>query len=74
MSEGDRNSGTPVGFSSGCTLTLVWMLAYRDRADRDEVFAAFRAHPEWAALRTKYEVPLDIEAYMMSASDYSALK
>ena len=54
--------------------TLVWMLAYRDRAHRDEVFAAFRADPEWAALRTKYEVPLDIEAYMMSASDYSALK
>ena len=54
--------------------TLVWMLAYRDRAHRDEVFAAFRADPEWIALRAKYEVPLDIEAYMMSASDYSALK
>ncbi len=54
--------------------TLVWMLAYRDRAHRDEVFAAFRADPEWTALRAKYEVPLDIEAYMMSASDYSALK
>ena len=54
--------------------TLVWMLAYRDRAHRDEVFAAFSADPEWTALRAKYEVPIDIEAYMMSASDYSALK
>lgn len=54
--------------------TLVWMLAYRDRAHRDEVFAAFAADPEWTALREKYQVPLDIEAYMMSASDYSALK
>ena len=54
--------------------TLVWMLAYRDRAHRDEVFTAFRADPEWTALRAKYDVPLDIEAYMMSASDYSALK
>ena len=50
------------------------MLAYRDRAHRDEVFAAFREDPEWPALRAKYEVPLDVEAFMMSASDYSALK
>ena len=54
--------------------TLVWMLAYRDRAHRDQVFADFAADPEWTALRAKYEVPLSIEAYMMSASDYSALK
>ena len=54
--------------------TLVWMLAYRDRAHRDEVFTAFAADPEWTALREKYEVPIDIEAYMMSASDYSSLK
>ncbi len=54
--------------------TLVWMLAYRDRAHRDQVFADFAADPEWTALREKYEVPLSIEAYMMSASDYSALK
>jgi hypothetical protein len=54
--------------------TLVWMLAYRDRAHRDEVFAAFGADPEWTELRAKYAVPLDIEAFMMSASDYSALK
>ena len=54
--------------------TLVWMLAYRDRAHRDEVFSAFAADPEWTALRAKYEVSIDIEAYMMSASDYSKLK
>jgi len=55
--------------------TLVWMLAYRDRAHRDEVFAAFRADPDWDALRSKYEVPLaNLEAFMMSASDYSALR
>ena len=34
----------------------------------------FRADPEWIALRAKYEVPINIEAFMMSASDYSALK
>ena len=54
--------------------TLVWMLAYRDRAHRDEIFGAFRDDPEWAELLAKYPVPLSIEAYMLSASDYSHLK
>ena len=54
--------------------TLVWMLAYRDRSHRDKVFADFREDPEWIALRAKYEVPLNAETFMMSASDYSALK
>ena len=30
--------------------TLVWMLAYRDRAHRDEIFTAFREDPDWTAL------------------------
>ena len=54
--------------------TLVWMLAYRDRAHREEVWAGFRADPEWTELRAKYEVPLEANAFMMSATDYSALK
>ena len=54
--------------------TLVWMLAYRDRAHRTEVWAGFAADPAWAVLREKYAVPLSIEAYMMSSTDYSILK
>ena len=54
--------------------TLIWMLAYRDRAHREEVWTAFRADPEWTALREKYPVGVSIQAFMMSASDYSALK
>jgi len=54
--------------------TLVWMLAYRDRAHRDEVWSAFAADPDWAALREKYDVSLSIEAYWMSSTDYSNLK
>ena len=54
--------------------TLIWMLAYRDRAHREQVFADFRADPDWVELRAKYEVPLEIQAFMMSAADYSALK
>lgn len=55
--------------------TLIWMLAYRDRAHREEVWAAFAADPEWEALRTKYMVPLERpNVVMMSATDYSPLK
>jgi hypothetical protein len=54
--------------------TLVWMLAYRDRAHRDEVWAKFGADPEWTALRNKYPVPVSANTFMMSASDYSAMK
>ena len=54
--------------------TLVWMLAYRDRAHRDEVWAKFSADPDWTALRTKYPVPVGTNTFTMSATDYSAMK
>ena len=53
---------------------LVWMLAYRDRAHREEVWTAFRTDAEWVALREKYNVPVTANTFMMSASDYSHLK
>lgn len=55
--------------------TLIWMLAYRDRAHREEVWAAFNADPDWETLRLKYFVPLEPpRVFMMSATDYSPLK
>jgi hypothetical protein len=54
--------------------TLVWMLAYRNRAHRTEVWQAFGSDPEWIALREKYPVPISAEVYMMSATDYSNFK
>ena len=54
--------------------TLVWMLAYRDRAHRQEVWQAFGSDPEWIALREKYPVPISADTFMMSATDYSNLK
>jgi len=54
--------------------TLVWMLAYRNRAHRTEVWDAFRTDPEWVALREKYPVSVSAEVYMMSAADYSRLR
>jgi hypothetical protein len=54
--------------------TLVWMLAYRDSAHRDEVWAKFNADPDWAELRKKYPVPVSPNTFLMSASDYSPMK
>ena len=54
--------------------TLVWMLAYRDRAHRQEVWDAFRTDPDWTELRQKYPVPVSANVFMMSATDYSGLK
>ncbi|PCH62781.1 MAG: hypothetical protein COC19_02340 [SAR86 cluster bacterium] len=54
--------------------TLVWMLAYRDRAHRQEVWDAFFTDAEWLALVAKYPVPITAETFMMSATDYSNLK
>ena len=54
--------------------TLVWMLAYRDRAHREDVWAKFNADPEWTALRAKYPVPVNANTFVMSASDYSPMK
>ncbi len=54
--------------------TLVWMLAYRDRAHRSEVWAGFAADPAWTALLAKYNVPIRAEVFMLSATDYSPAK
>jgi len=54
--------------------TLIYLLAYKDRAGREAGWAAFNADPKWTELRTKYFVPLNAKAIMMSASDYSPLK
>ena len=34
--------------------TLVWMLAYRNRAHREEVWTAFRTDPDWLALLERF--------------------
>jgi hypothetical protein len=54
--------------------TLVWMLAYRDRAHREDVWAKFGADPEWKELMSKYMVPLSANTFMMSATDFSPMK
>lgn len=54
--------------------TLVWMVVYRDRAHRDEVFAGVAADPDLRALLQTYDVSVSIEARWMSSTNYSNLK
>ncbi len=54
--------------------TLVWMLAYENRAHRTEVWQKFINDPAWKALYAKYKVPVKPEVFMLSATDYSKLK
>ena len=54
--------------------TLVYLLAYKDRAAREKGWAGFSADPKWTELRTKYFVPLNSKVTFMSATDYSPLK
>ena len=62
-----QTSTIPIPWS-GCWLN-------RDRAHREEVWAAFREDPEWDALLAKYNVPIKRpNVFMLSATDYSALK
>lgn len=54
--------------------TLIYLLAYKDRAAREAGWEAFSADPQWTELRTKYFVPLTADVTFMSATDYSPLK
>ena len=54
--------------------TLIYLLAYKDRAARDAGWAKFNVDPKWTELRNKYFVPLTTKVYMMSATDYSPMK
>lgn len=54
--------------------TLVYLLAYKDRAAREAGWAGFNADPKWTELRTKYFVPLTAKVTYMSATDYSPMK
>ena len=55
--------------------TLIWMLAYRDLEHRADVWTKFANDPDWTALRTKYNAPLNApQVFYMSNTDYSHLK
>ena len=58
--------------------TLVYMLAYKDRAARDVAWKAFQSDPDWVKARAASEVngslTSKVENLFMSATDYSPVK
>ena len=58
--------------------TLVYMLAYKDRAARDVAWKAFQSDPDWVKARAASEVngslTAKVENLFMSATDYSPVK
>jgi hypothetical protein len=53
---------------------MIYMLAYKDQAARDAAWAAFNVDPDWVKTRTEMQVSVQIEAELMTATDYSPLK
>jgi hypothetical protein len=54
--------------------TLIYVLAYKDRAARDAAWKAFGSDPEWAKVRTEMQVGTQVESVFMNATDYGPVK
>jgi hypothetical protein len=58
--------------------TLIYLLAHKDMATRDASFEAFRADPEWIAVRDASEkdgkIVEKVESVFLSPTDYSPMK
>ena len=53
---------------------LIYILAYKDNAERDRAWAAFSADPEWVKTRTEMAVSVKVDSMFMGATDYSPIK
>ena len=67
-----------VGFwqpnNPGMERTLIYLLAYKDRAARDAAWKAFQSDPEWVKVRTDLQVGTQVEAVFMNSTDYGPMK
>ena len=70
----------PMDEDKGSADTLVYMLAYKSRADADARWKAFQADPEWLRVRAESEkaaggsLTAKIEAVFMTGTDYSPMQ
>lgn len=68
----------PTDQEKGSENTLVYILAYADRAAREQAWKAFQADPEWQAVRKKSEengrLVEKVDSVILMATDYSPLK
>lgn len=75
---GATNVGYWLNAVGGRTDELSYVLAFRDVAHRDEVFASFGADPEWQKVRAESNKDGNIVAHLsnkfMLATDYSPLR
>ena len=79
-----KHGMTIVGFwvpsdpDKGAANTLVYLLAFPDKAARDKAWDAFRADPEWNAVRTASEadgkIVEKVDSLLLTATDYSPIK
>ena len=54
--------------------TLIYLLAYKDAATRDALWAKFSADPEWIKTRTEMQVSSQVTSEFMIATDYGPMK
>jgi hypothetical protein len=73
-----KHGMTIVGFwqpnNPGMERTLIYILAYKDRAARDAAWKAFQSDPEWVKVRTEMQVGTQVDAVFMNSTDYSMMK
>ena len=54
--------------------TLIYVLAYKDRAARDAAWKAFQSDPEWVKVAEEMQVGTQVESVFMNAVDYGPMK
>ena len=73
-----KHGMTIVGFwqpnNPGMERTLIYILAYKDRAARDAAWKAFQSDPEWVKVRTEMVVGTQVDAIFMNSTDYGTMK
>jgi hypothetical protein len=73
-----KHGMTIIGFwqptNAGMENTLIYILAYKDRAARDAAWKAFQSDPEWVKVRTEMQVGTAVEAVFMNSVDYGPMK
>ena len=68
----------PTDSDKGAENTLVYLLAYPNRAEAKKSWAAFSSDPDWKKARTESEangkIVLKVDSVFLSATDYSTMK
>ena len=54
--------------------TLIYLLAFKDAATRDALWARFLADPEWVKARSEMQVSSQVQSEFMIATDYGPMK